>query len=308
MIDTRRSVLLGAAALLGAGGALAQTTAAAAPVSNWADRRRAAREGFAAIEQRLGGRVGVYAINLATQQTLGRRERERFAMCSTFKWLLAAGVLKEVEDGGLEMDRVVRFGEEAILPVSPKTTLRLAEGAKGVVGEMTVAELCEATMTVSDNAAANLLLPLVGGPAGLTDILRRSGDTVTRLDRMEPELNENAEGDVRDTTTPHAMANTLLRIAVGDFLTAGSMETLTGWMIAASTGMDRLRAGLPADWRVGDKTGTGARGAHNDVAIAWTPQGAPIAIASYITGGAASNDEKAAAHAGAARLIADAWS
>jgi len=161
---------------------------------------------------------------------------------------------------------------------------------------------------VSDNTAANLLLDVVGGPSGVTQFVRSIGDTVTRLDRREPEMNENLAGDPRDTTTPAAMATTARTLLLGKTLSPSSRDLLTRWMITSMRGVDRLRAGLPASWRVGTKAGTGPNGALNDVAIAWPPHHAPILVASYFTGGNIDNDARSAGQAEVARAIAAAWS
>jgi beta-lactamase class A len=174
---------------------------------------------------------------------------------------------------------------------------------------MNIGELAEAIVTVSDNTAANLLIEPVGGPQGLTYFLRRTGDQVTRLDRREMELNENVLGDERDTTSPRAMAETLLRMLTKEGpLNMVSRETLIGWMEAETRSRDRLRAGLPEGWRAGAKPGTGGNGAYNDVALVFPPGRMPIAIASYMSESAAPNADKAAAHTEIARIISGAWS
>jgi beta-lactamase class A len=174
---------------------------------------------------------------------------------------------------------------------------------------MTVEELCEAIIVVSDNAAANLLLVPAGGPAGFTHFLRSSGDAVTRLDRTEPQLNENVAGDQRDTTTPDAMARTMRRLLMeDDVLNLASRERLINWLIACRTGRERLRAGLPTDWRAGDKTGAGMNGAVNDVVIAWPPERPPILIACYLSDSTADAATLNAAHAEIARIVAETWS
>lgn len=257
---------------------------------------------FKRIEDRIGGRVGVCAIDTATYVRIGHRQRERFAMASTFKWLLAAGILKRCESGGMQLDSHMLYRREDLLPTSPVSEANI-DPATGM-GRMTLAQMCEAVVTVSDNCAANLLLVPMFGPEGLTRFVNESGDAITRLDRPELELNENAPGDERDTTTPEAMALTAARLLTTDeMLNVTSREMLIGWMRKASTGLDRLRAGLPAAWNAGDKTGTGGNGAHNDVAIAFPPSGKPIVIASYLSESTAPNADKAAAHAEIARIV-----
>jgi beta-lactamase class A len=253
---------------------------------------------FTAIEQRIGGRLGVYALDTGSGRELAHRADERFALCSTFKWVLAAFVLAHVERSELSLAERVPFGAEDLLEYAPACRAHVAEGS------MTVEALAEAIVTVSDNTAANLLLAKVGGPPAVTEFMRAHGDRTTRLDRIEPELNSNLPGDERDTTTPRAMTALMNRLLCGDALSSVSRERLLGWMRASPTGKERLRAGLPRDWVVGDKTGTGNRGACNDVAIALRPGRAPVVIAVYLSDGPSGIPELQAAHADVARLVA----
>lgn len=146
---------------------------------------------------------------------------------------------------------------------------------------MSLSALCAAAIAQSDNTAGNLLLKQIGGPEGLTEFARSLGDEVTRLDRWEPDLNTAFEGDERDTTSPNAMLGDVQRLLFGDVLTPQSRELLASWMVATTTGAERIRAGLPSTWRVGDKTGTGQNGAANDVAVLWPPGRAPLLVAAY---------------------------
>lgn len=292
-MTTRRN-LIGAALALGA---CAPTARSYAPPPS--DAR------FAAIERRIGGRVGVAALNTATGDWLGYRLQERFAMCSTFKWMLAAHALHlDMRQPGLRAQRL-HFGEADLLEYAPTARALLPRGW------MTVEEACQGAVVVSDNTCANLLLANVGGPSSLTRFLRANGDGLTRLDRIEPELNIVPPGDERDTTTPEAMARSLQHFLLSDaVLNPASREMLIGWMIESPTGRERLRAGLPADWRVGNKTGTMGLdpNATNDVAIAWPPGGAPIIIAAYLGGSTVDFAARNAAHAEIARIIAGEWS
>ena len=183
----------------------------------------------------------------------GHRLDERFPMCSTFKWLAAAHVLQRVDRGIERLDRRIRFGREVLLPHSPVTEKRVGDG-------MTLGELCQATITTSDNAAANLILASYGGPQGLTGYARSLGDEVTRLDRWETELNEATPGDPRDTTTPRAMVHLLRKTLLGEALSPRSRELLARWLEACETNGWRLRAGPPAGWRMRGQTGRGGRG------------------------------------------------
>jgi beta-lactamase class A len=237
---------------------------------------------LATIERESGGRLGVAVLDTLSGARAGHRVDERFPMCSTFKLLAAAAVLKRADTGAERLDRRVRIEATDLLSYAPVTKTRAG-------ADMTIMELCEAAMIVSDNTAANLLLATLGGPAGLTEFARALGDTVTRLDRIEPELNEAIPGDPRDTTSPAAMASNLRALTLGDALAPSSREKLTAWLVANKTGDARLRAGLPRDWRVAEKTGTGERGTANDVGLAWPPSlslpsRGPIIVTAYLTG------------------------
>jgi len=248
---------------------LAATLAAATPFA-WAE------DPWTPIERASGGRLGV-AVLRAGGRMEGHRLGEPFPLCSTFKWLAAAYVLYRVDRGQDRLDRRIRFGREALKPNSPVTARHV--GGAG----MTLAELCRAAITVSDNTAANLILATFGGPQGLTSYARSMGDDATRLDRWEPALNEARPGDSRDTTTPRAMAQVLHEHLIGDALTADSREQLAAWLRASQTNGRRLRAGLPPGWRMGSKTGSGARGTTNDVGIFWPPGKPPVVVAVYLT-------------------------
>ncbi len=235
------------------------------------------------IEAAAQGRLGVAVLDTATGRTIGHRLDERFPMCSTFKWLMVANVLGIVDEGRQQLDRRIRYGQEALIPWSPVTEKHVGEG-------MTLAELCEAAITLSDNAAANLILQVLDGPQGLTRYVRSLGDTVTRLDRSELALNEGTPGDPRDTTSPRAMSRLLQAAMLGDALSPQSRAQLVAWMQASKTNGKRLAAGLPAGWTVGSKTGTGPQGSTHDVGVYWPPGRPPIVVAAYLTQTRASED------------------
>lgn len=281
---------LGRRALVGGALAAGVSAAAARPV-----RAAAAPNPFALIQNGIGGLVGVAAVDTATGRLVGHWPDMRFALCSTFKWLLAARALALADAGELALDEMLAFGAADLLEHAPAVKANVARG------RMPVADLCKAMVEVSDNTAANLVLARTGGPPGFTAFCRSFGDAVTRLDRTEPALNTNFNGDPRDTTTPRAMAEALRRVLAGDVLAPASRARLIGWMVASDTGRARLRAGLPAGWTAGDKTGTGARGAVNDVAIAWPPGRPPVVIAAYLSGAHADAPALEAAHAEIAR-------
>jgi len=260
-----------------------------------------AADRIAAINARVGGRIGVAALDTGTGRQIEYRSSERFPMCSTFKVLAAAAVLKLVDEGREHLDRMVAYGKEDILEYAPVTKEHLKEGG------MTLANLCAAAIEQSDNTAGNLLLRVIGGPSGLTSFLRTIGDQTTRLDRIEPDLNTAIPGDERDTTTPAAMRDDLERLLTKDILSPASRRQLETWLAGSKTGAQMIRAGVPTTWRVGDKTGRGANGATNDVAVLRPPNRPPIFLAIYSVGSTASANERTATVAEVARVVATAF-
>jgi len=250
-----------------------------------------------ALEARAGGRLGVAVLDTGSGHRLEYRSGERFPLCSTFKVLLAGAVLARVDAGRETLARRIPYGQADLLEHAPITMARVAEGS------LPVADLCAAAVEVSDNTAANLLLGSLGGPGAVTAFARRLGDPVTHLDRTEPSLNTAIPGDVRDTTTPAAMVATLKALLLGGTLSPASRQRLEGWMAACTTGRNRLRAGLPAAWAVGDKTGSGNHGTVNDVAILRPPGRAPLLVATYYTGSTAPWDDRNAVLAEVGRLV-----
>lgn len=251
---------------------------------------------FYAQERRGRGRLGVAAVDLGTMRHIEQRARERFPMASTFKLPLVMAVLARVDAATEHLERPIRFSASDLQHYSPVT------GRQPHGGHLTVGELCAAAIELSDNTAANLLLTTVGGPARVTAFVRRLGDRITRLDRIEPALNEATPGDVRDTTTPESMANLVAQLVRGRVLSSASTARLSGWLRGSKTGADRIRAGVPAGWIVGDKTGTSNSGG-NDVAIIWPPSGAPIVLAVYFAEVQATDAERDAAIADVARTV-----
>ena len=252
-----------------------------------------------AIETRIGGRLGVAALDTGSGRRLEHRANERFPMCSTFKALAAAAVLHRVDEKKAQLSDLVPYTEADLLEHAPITKKHVGEGG------LSLAALCAAAIEYSDNTAANLLLKTMGGPAGLTRFVRSLGDEKTRLDRIEPELNSALPGDERDTTTPRAMADTLRLLLVGDALSTASRQQLESWLVANTTGGDLIRAGVPNDWKVGDKTGRGSNGATNDVAILRPPGKPPILLAIYSVESTAPRKEVQNAIAEAAQIVAE---
>ena len=271
------------------------------PSATERDAQQDANGELARIEASVGGRVGVFALDTASGRTLAHRADARFAMCSTFKWTLAAAVFARIDRGEGSLEQRIAFGPADLMEAAPVAKEHVGEGA------MTVEALARAAVTVSDNTAANLLLAWLGGPGALTAFFRQLGDTVTRLDRNEPTLNSNDPGDVRDTTSPRAMVGLMNAVLLGSALKTASRERLLALLEACETGKRRLRAGLPADWVVGDKTGTGDF-AVNDVAIAIPPGRAPILMAAYMSDPDGPDDEDCVRHEAGdvaiARLVA----
>jgi beta-lactamase class A len=249
------------------------------------------------LEAESGGRLGVAVLDTQAGARMGHRADQPFPMCSTFKVLAVGAILSRVDADAEKLDRRIVFTKADLVPYSPVTERQL--GGDG----MSLAELCEAAITRSDNTAANLLLASLGGPAKLTTFVRTLGDQVTRLDRIEPDLNEALPDDPRDTTTPNAMLSNLGKLVLGEALSSASRDQLKAWMISNKTGDARLRAGLPAGWRVGDKTGSGARGTANDVAVIWPADRAPILVSVYLTGASGSTDQQNATIAAVARAV-----
>lgn len=230
---------------------------------------------FGNIERQVAGRLGVAVLDTATGRRLAYRADERFAMCSTFKWLLGAQILSRADAGTEQLSRVVPYGDADLLEYAPVTRAHVREG-------MTISGLVAAAIQYSDNTAANLLLQAVGGPASFTAYLRQLGDRITRLDRIEPDLNSAVPGDARDTTSPNAMVADLRVVLLGNHLGHAARAQLIAWLVGNTTGAEKLRAGLPARWRVGDKTGMGAHGATNDVAVTWPAERGPVLVAAYL--------------------------
>ena len=222
------------------------------------------------LEAEFGARLGVFAVDTATGRTVAHRADERFAYASTHKALSAALVLDRTTDA--ELDQVMAYGADELVPNSPVTERHAGPG-------LPLRDLLEAALVRSDNTAANLLLARLGGPEGFEQALRELGDDVTQADRFETQLNEATPGDERDTSTPRALATDLRTVLLGDALSEEDRALLTGWMQDDATGSTLIRAGVPAGWTVADRSGAGAYGTRNDIAVVEPPDGAPIVLA-----------------------------
>ncbi|HEY4296565.1 MAG TPA: class A beta-lactamase [Paraburkholderia sp.] len=285
-----------AAAATASPASLPASSATSHAAKEWVARMHA---GLTRIDAAAGGRLGVAVQDMHTGAIAALRGGERFPMCSTFKLLAAGLVLTRVDRGQEDLQRRIVFSESELVANSPGTSRHTREFT-GETG-MSIADLCKAALTLSDNTAANLLLASFGGPAAVTAFARSLGDGITRLDRIEPALNEAIPGDPRDTTTPNAMLGNLRELVLGEHLSAASRAQLLAWLAANETGGARLRAKLPKDWGVGDKTGTGDHGTANDIAILWPPGRGPVLVAVYLTetDGDAARSNAAIANVGA---------
>lgn len=286
---SRRRLLLTAAI----GGALPSVTFAQAPAAT-----HAAAHAFEALETKNGGRLGVVAVDTASGRRLAYRADERFPMCSTHKFQTVAAILAMVDAGHLALDRRISYGQADLLEYAPITRKNVDAGF------MTVDALCAAAIEWSDNTADNLLLGLIGGPDGWTRYVRSIGDSVSRLDRIEPDLNTSIPGDQRDTTTPEAMVQDLDAPLLRSALSEASRARLKGWMFSSAITDTLLRAGLPQGWRVGDKSGSGKHGTRNDVGMILPPEGTPILAAVFYTDSTAPFPSREKVIAEVGRLIA----
>ena len=270
MLTTGLALGLGAWGLSGCAFISKQQAAAARTLS----------DELAALEIQAQGRFGLYVLDTVSGAEAGWRADERFPMCSTFKTLLAARMLYLAQRDEIRLWRKLYYSPSEVVAWSP-----ISEKRAGANGGMTVQELCEAMVLVSDNTAANVLLEASGGPVALTQWLRELGDGTTRLDRNEPSLNTALPGDERDTTTPQAMVQSLQKLLLGDVLEGYARALLQQWLVDSRTGDKRVRAGMPGDWTVGGKTGSGERGTACDTLIVWpTAQSAPLLVTAYLTG------------------------
>jgi beta-lactamase class A len=227
---------------------------------------------LASLERKYGTRLGVHAVNLHTGRRLSHRAGDTFPILSVFKPLAAAALLRDHDHHGELLRRRIFWTSDDVVENSPVTSEHVADG-------LPVADLCAAAITRSDNTAGNLILRLIGGPAAVTRFARSIGDSSTRLDRWEPDLNSAVPGDRRDTTTPLAIATSYARLALGQALAPGDRWRLLTWLLANQTSTQRFGAGVPTGWPLADKTGAGSYGSLNDVGVTWTPAGAPIVMA-----------------------------
>ncbi len=286
-------------------GVCATALAVVLPAGGRAIAQGAGGEGVAGrlrdLERTHSARLGVFAWDTVTGGTVLYRAGELFPFCSTFKTIAVAAVLRDLDRDGEFLARRIRYTEQDVAESGYAPITGLPDN---LAGGMTVADLCAAAIDHSDNTAVNLLLRALGGPSAVTRFCRSIGDGVTRLDRWEPDLNSAEPRRVTDTSSPHAIGLTYARLALGDALEARDRERLTRWLLANTTAGRRFRSGLPKDWTVADKTGTGAYGTTGDVGITWPPGRGPIVMAVLSTKDAAAAPADEPLVAAAAALLA----
>ncbi|WP_179402038.1 class A beta-lactamase [Burkholderia guangdongensis] len=293
----RRSLLLAAVA--------GPFVAACAPTGVAHDRARAVALQLQALEQSAHGRLGVAALDTSNGARLAYRSREHFPLCGTFTVVAVAALLTRAALDPTLLPRRVLYRRYDLVPDSPVTNSHADTG-------LTVAQLCEAALQAGDQSAANMVMDLLGGPAVVTEFAHSIGDTTFRLDRWEPELNTARPGDLRDTGTPVATADTLRRLLLGNTLPDAQRAQLQAWMLGnaggaaggVAGGMAGIRAGLPSDWRVAHVYGAGGYGTTNDIAVVWPPSRAPLVLAIYFTQPAADAAPHDDVVASAARIVA----
>ena len=234
-------------------------------------------EAVQAEENALQARVGMAVFDVNTGTTWQYRGDERFPLNSTHKIFSCAALLAKIDEKSLSLDQSVSISKEMLVTYSPITEKSLSPET------VTFGKICQAAVSYSDNTAANVVFDAIGGATGFNAYMRSIGDEETQLDRKEPELNEGTPGDVRDTTTPNAMVNSLRKILLGDALSVSSRSQLTQWMLDDQVAGALLRASLPSDWKIADKTGAGGYGSRSIVAVIWPPSKQPLVVGIYIT-------------------------
>ncbi|RAU19442.1 class A beta-lactamase [Nitrincola tibetensis] len=251
------------------------------------------------IENVLDARIGFSAYDSETGVRWEYNADQRFAMSSTFKTLACAALLQRVDSNEEQLERKVSFSKSDLVTYSPITEQHADSR------EMSLFELCEATLTTSDNTAANLILQAIGGPEVVTEFARGIGDNVTRLDRWETELNQATPNDDRDTTTPNAMVGNLKGLLLGDVLSPNSKSQLREWLVGNKVADGLFRASMPAEWVIADRTGAGGFGSRAITAVIWPPERLPILVAFYITETTASFEDRNTAIAELGSVIRD---
>ncbi|WP_175853002.1 class A beta-lactamase [Burkholderia anthina] len=285
---TRRSLLLAAVA------APFVAACSSAPVADQG-RAHAAQADLATLEKASNGRLGVAVLDTSNGTRIAYHARERFPLCGTYAVSAAAAILARGALDASLLPRRILYRRYDVVTGSPVTESHVDTG-------MTIAQLCVAMLQSGDKGAGNLLMNVLGGPQAVTAFAHESGDTTFRLDRWEPELNDAAPHDVRDTSTPVAMVDMMKRLLLGDTLGEPQRAQLTAWLAAGARGATGIAAGVPSGWRIADKAGSGGYGTTTDVAVVWPPSRAPIVMAISFTQPRADAPARADVVASAARI------
>ncbi|EKF9795923.1 PSE family carbenicillin-hydrolyzing class A beta-lactamase [Vibrio cholerae] len=237
------------------------------------------------IESSLSARIGVAILDTQNGESWDYNGDQRFPLTSTFKTIACANLLYDAEHGKVNLNSTVEIKKADLVTYSPVLE-------KQVGKPITLSDACFATMTTSDNTAANIVINAVGDPKSITDFLRQIGDKETRLDRVEPELNEGKLGDLRDTTTPNAITSTLNQLLFGSTLSEASQKKLESWMVNNQVTGNLLRSVLPVKWSIADRSGAGGFGARSITAIVWSEEIKPIIVSIYLAQTEASMAER----------------
>ena len=237
------------------------------------------------IESELNSHIGVSILTVNSNESWSYKGNERVPLTSTFKTLLCANLLSNADKGNIALDEKVAVEKDKLITYSPVIEKHIGKS-------VSLYDSCSATMTTSDNTAANIVLQKIGGPITLTKFIRNIGDDITRLDRYEPELNEGKPGDLRDTTTPNAITKTLNELLFGSALSEESQNQLKQWMIDNKVSDHLLRSILPSDWIIADRSGAGGYGSRSITSVFWPENTSPFIVSIYITQTKASFEQR----------------
>jgi beta-lactamase class A len=225
------------------------------------------------LEKTFDGKIGVYAIDTNTNQTISHRSDERFPTQSTYKFIGAAALLKASAEHKVSLNKVIHYTKNDLISWQPVTPLHLNTG-------MSLEALAEATVTYSDTPAMNIITKSMGGPTFVSDFAHSIGNASFNITHYEGNLNSNP-ADNSDTSTPKDMAMSLKKILLGSVLPLRLKNELLTWMRNCTTGYQRIRAGTTNGFAVADKTGSGDYGVANDIGILWSPTCKPIVLSIY---------------------------
>ncbi len=272
------------------------------------------------ITANLSGRTGFAAQIAGGDTIIGLNADDTFPMASAYKMAIVGKVLAMVDEGVLRLDQMVDVPPESYVPSSV-----VAANFRHPGVALSVANLIDVTIVQSDNTAADTLMALAGGPAAVTDWLRKIGIEGMRVDRTTAEIGSDiqaimeAEGshgdpsspavpafdaDPRDQATPNQMLHLLILLTEGKVLKPDTRDFLLGAMERTVTGPERIRGLLPTGTQVAHKTGT-AGGIANDVGFVTLPDGRRFAVAIFTMGSTTPPTDRDRAVAETARVLYD---